>query len=155
MGFKCKTPQAIFFDLSLEQPDKTIKKISDLYININNFKKYVPKTMNFYLLSEKFPELVDIVGYEGVKMNPLPVSSVVFNRIVERGGKFYELFGWTKEQIIDRSQVIASSEAVVGTFLRYNMPKSIMIYTPTMLERAQVYSGKKQNDPLAIIIPKK
>ena len=69
--------------------------------------------------------------------------------------KFYELFGWSMNQIVSRSRVIASGEAIVGTFLRYNMPDSIMIYTPTMLERAQIYSGKHQDDPLAIIIPKK
>lgn len=33
------------------------------------------------------------------------------------------------------------------------MPDAIMIYTPTMFEKAQVYSGKHQDKPLAIIIP--
>ena len=47
------------------------------------------------------------------------------------------------------------SEAIVGIFLRYRMSDSIMGYTPTMLERAQIYSGKHQDDPLDIIIPKK
>lgn len=111
--------------------------------------------MKFSLLSDKYPELKDIIGYNGVVVDPLPVDRVVLERIIERGKKFYELFGWDEEKINQRSKVIASSEAIVGMFLRKNMYNSIMVYTPTMLERAQVYSGKHQDDPLAIIIPKK
>ena len=155
LGFKCNDPEAIFFDISLEQPDKTIYMIGDLKKNIENFCKYLPEGMKFSLLSEKFPELMDIIGYKGIVVDPLPVDDVILNRIIDRGKKFYELFGWSMEQIIARSRVIASGEAIVGTFLRYRMPDSIMVYTPTMLERAQIYSGKHQDDPLAIIIPKK
>ncbi len=155
LGFKCNNPEAIFFDISLEQPEKTIYMINNLNKNIENFCKYLPKEMKFSLLSEKFPELMDIIGYKGVVIDPLPVDDVVLNRIIDRGKKFYELFGWSMEQIIARSRVIASGEATVGTFLRHTMPNAIMIYTPTMLERAQIYSGKHQDDPLAIIIPKK
>lgn len=155
LGFKCNNPKAIFFDIALEQPEQTINMIDDLKCNINNFKKYVPSGMEFSLLSEEFPELMDIVGYHGIIIDPLPVDQIVFNRIVERGKKFYELFGWTLEKIEQRSKVIASSESVVGMFLRNRMPTAIMVYTPTMLERAQVYSGKHQNDPLAIIIPER
>ena len=156
LGFNVDKVSAIFFDLALEQPEKSIDKINDLKINIENFKKYIPNGINFSLLSEKFPELVDIIGYEGIELNPLPVSNTTLNRIIERGGKFYERFGWDEEKIIHRSKVIASSENIVGTFIRYNMPNSIMVYTPTMLERAQVYSGHKfETDPLAIIFPKR
>lgn len=155
LGFKCNVPEAIFFDISLEQPEKTIYMIDDLNKNIENFCKYLPEGMKFSLLSEKYPELMDIIGYKGIVIDPLPVDDVILNRIIDRGKKFYELFGWTMEQIIARSRVIASGEATVGTFLRHSMPNAIMVYTPTMLERAQIYSGKHQDDPLAIIIPKK
>ncbi len=155
LGFKCERPEVIFFDVALEQPQKTIHMLKDLHINIENAKSYVPKDVNFYLLSEVFPELMDIVGYEGVTVNPLPIPEIVLNRIIERGGKFYELFGWSEQQIIERSKIIASSEAIVGSFLRQHKPNAIMVYTPTMLERAQVYSGKRQNDPLMIIFPNK
>jgi hypothetical protein len=155
MGFKCEDPEAIFFDISLEQPEKTIYMIDDLNKNIENFCKYLPEGMKFSLLSEKFPELIDIIGYKGIAIEPLPVDDVILNRIIDRGKKFYELFGWSMEQIIARSRIIASSEATVGTFLRHRMSNAIMVYTPTMLERAQIYSGKHQNDPLAIVIPKK
>ena len=155
LGFKCNVPEAIFFDISLEQPEKTIYMIDDLNKNIENFCKYLPEGMKFSLLSEKYPELMDIIGYKGIVIDPLPVDDVILNRIIDRGKKFYELFKWTMEQIIARSRVIASGEATVGTFLRHSMPNAIMVYTPTMLERAQIYSGKHQDDPLAIIIPKK
>ncbi len=155
IGFSCLDPEAIFFDIALEQPEKTIYMLDDLNRNIVNFQKYVPKNMKFCLLSKKFPELMDIVGYSGITINPLPVDEIILNRIIDRGKKFYELFGWDMEKIIARSKVISSSEAVVGAFIRNRMPDAIMIYTPTMLERAQVYSGKKQDNPLAIIIPKK
>lgn len=155
LGFKCNDPEAIFFDISLEQPEKTIYMIDDLNKNIENFCKYLPEGMKFSLLSEKYPELMDIIGYKGIVIDPLPVDDVILNRIIDRGKKFYELFGWTMEQIIARSRAIASGEATVGTFLRHSMPNAIMVYTPTMLERAQIYSGKHQDDPLAIIIPKK
>lgn len=155
LGFKCDEPEAIFFDIALEQPEKTIYMLDDLNKNIENFKKHLPKGVKFTLLSEKFPILLDIIGYSGVIINPLPVDDIILDRIVERGKKFYELFGWSDKKILNRSKIIASSEAVVGMFLRQYMPDSIMLYTPTMLERAQVYSGKHQNDPLAIIIPKK
>lgn len=156
LGFNIVKTSAIFFDLALEQADKSINKIDDLKINIENFKKYIPKNIEFSLLSEKFPELLDIIGYKGIEINPLPVSNTVLNRIIERGEKFYERFGWDEEKIINRSKIIASSENIVGTFIRYNIPNSIMVYTPTMLERAQVYSGYKfETDPLAIIFPKR
>lgn len=54
-----------------------------------------------------------------------------------------------------RTKIIVSSESIIGSMIRHRNPNSIMLYTPTMLERAQIYSGKKQEDPLAIIIPKK
>ena len=156
LGFNIVKTSAIFFDLALEQADKSINKIDDLKINIENFKKYIPKNIEFSLLSEKFPELLDIIGYKGIEINPLPVSNTVLNRIIERGEKFYERFGWNKEKIINRSKIIASSENIVGTFIRYNIPNSIMVYTPTMLERAQIYSGYKfETNPLAIIFPKR
>lgn len=155
MGFDCEKPEAIFFDIALEQPEQTIYMLDDLAKNIENFKKYVPDDMKFSLLSEKYPELKDIIGYNGIIIEPLPVDKIIFDRINERGSKFYELFGWDSEKISKRSKVIASSEAVVGMFLRNNIENSIMVYTPTMLERAQVYSGKHQDDPLAIIFPKK
>ena len=155
LGFPCKEPSAIFFDIALEQPEKTVYMLSDLEKNIENFCKYIPDGMEFELLSNKFPELMDIIGYEGVIINPLPIDEIILKRIIERGEKFYKLFGWNEEKIIERSKVIASSEATVGTFIRNRMPNSIMIYTPTMLERLQVYSGKHQNNPLPILVPKK
>ncbi len=155
MGFRCERPKAIFFDIALEQPDKTILMLADLMTNIENFKKYVPEEIDFYLLSELFPELREIIGYKGIIIEPLPVNEKIMRRIVERGKKFYQLFGWTDEQILERSKVIASSEATVGAFLRQWDENSIMVYTPNMLERAQVYSGRRQNDPLMIIFPDK
>lgn len=155
LGFDCDKPEAIFFDIALEQPEKTIFMSDDLKKNIENFCKYIPKEMQFNVLSNKFPELMDIIGHTGIVTNPLPVDEVILNRVIERGKKFYELFGWNIEKIVERSKVIASSEATVGTFIRYRMPNSIMIYTPTMIERAQIYSGKHQDNPLAILVPKK
>lgn len=155
LGFNCQNPEAIFFDIALEQPEKTINMLGDLDKNIQNFCKYLPERMDFSLLSKKFPELMDIVGYQGIIIDPLPVDDSILNRIIERGGKFYQLFGWNKEKIINRSKIIASSEATVGNVIRYNMSNYIMVYTPTMLERAQVYSGKRQDDPLPIVFPKK
>ena len=115
----------------------------------------MPNNIKFELLSELFPAVFDTVGYWGIKMSPPPVSQTTLNRIIERGGKFYQLFGWDDKQIKERSLIIASSEALVGNTIRYAMPNSIMIYTPTMLERAQVYSGfQYKTDPLPIIFPK-
>lgn len=155
LGIPCKKPKAIFFDVAIEQPEKTLGEINDMKINIDNFKKYASSDIEFELLSEKFPFLKDVVGYSGIKISPLPVPQKVLERIIERGTKFYQLFGWTKKQIEDRSEIIASSEALVGNVLRNTMTNSIMIYTPTMLERAQIYSGLKfESDPLPIIFPK-
>ena len=155
MGFRCERPKAIFFDIALEQPEKTILMLADLKANIENFKKYVPEGIDFYLLSELFPELKEIVGYQGVIIEPLPVDEKIMRRIVERGKKFYQLFGWSDERILERSKVIASSEATVGAFLRQWNKNSIMVYTPNILERAQVYSGRQQDDPLMIVFPNK
>lgn len=155
IGIPSKPPRAIFFNIAIEQPEKTLEEIGDLKKNIENLKKHIPKGMIFELLSDLFPFLFETVGYKGIKINPLPVPQRTLNRIVERGAKFYKLFGWTKKQIKERSEVIASSEAIVGNTIRYSMPNSIMVYTPTMLERAQVYSGHKfETDPLPIIFPK-
>jgi len=154
-GFKTKKPKAIFFDVALEQANKTKYMIEDLKLNIENFKKYITPDIEYAKLSDIFPEIVDIIGYEGVIIDPLPVNDEIFYRVLERGRKFYELFGWTEEQIIHRTKIIVSSESIIGSMIRHRNPNSIMLYTPTMLERAQIYSGKKQEDPLAIIIPKK
>lgn len=154
-NFKVKKPKAIFFDLALEQPEKTILMLDDLEKNILNFKKYVPEEIEFVKLSDMFPELKDIIGYSGIITEPLLIQEDLLRRIIERGRKFYELFGWDEGKILERSKIIASSEAIVGSIIRRNMPNSIMLYTPTMLERAQVYSGMQQKNPLAIIVPKK
>lgn len=155
LGIPCKEPSAIFFDIAIEQPTKTLSEISDLKTNIQNLKKYMHAGMKFSLLSEVFPNLFDTIGYKGIKISPLPIPQKILDRITIRGGKFYEHFGWSKSKIQERSEVIASSEALVGNTIRYEMPNSIMIYTPTMLERAQIYSGMKyESDPLPIIFPK-
>lgn len=126
IGFICKNPEAIFFDIALEQPDKTIYMLEDLKQNIQNVKKYIPNGMKFSILSEKYPELKEIVGYYGVQINPLPVDNDILERIIERGKKFYNLFGWNIDKVIERSKIIASSESTVGTFIRHDMPKAIM-----------------------------
>ena len=154
-GFETLKPKAIFFDIALEQPEKTKFMIDDLKKNIDNFKSYLTSDIEFSLLSEEYPELMDIIGYDGIITVPLQVNDDVLKRVIERGKKFYQLFGWDNTKIENRSKVIVSSEAIVGTIIRYRMQNSIMLYTPTMLERAQVYSGRKQNDPLALIVPKK
>ena len=148
LGFKCRAPLAIFFDLALEQPEKTINELADLQININNLQKLIPSSMQYSVLSILFPVLKDIVGYAGITIDPLPTTQEVLQRIIERGRKFYQLFGWSEEQILKRSAIIACSEIVVGTVLYHEIPNSIMVYTPTMLERAQLYKD------LAIIFPK-
>lgn len=55
--------------------------------------------MEFSLLSEEFPELMDIIGYHGIVIEPLPVDEIILKRIIERGKKFYELFGWSLEKL--------------------------------------------------------
>lgn len=64
--------------------------LDDLEKNIENFKKYVPENMEFSLLSEEFPELMDIIGYHGIVIEPLPVDEIILKRIIERGKKFYD-----------------------------------------------------------------
>lgn len=130
-----------FFDVALEQPEKSMSQIEDLKKNIDNLKSYIPKGMSFKLLSELFPFLFDTIGYRGIKIQPYPVPQVTLDRIIERGEKFYKLFGWKSKQIRERSEVIASSEALVGNTIRYLMPNSIMVYTPTMLERRKFIQG--------------
>lgn len=41
--------------------------------------------MEFSLLSKEFPELIDIIGYHGIVIEPLPVDEIVLKRIIERG----------------------------------------------------------------------
>lgn len=157
-GFNLEKPLAVFFNIALEQADKIIENnlLGDLEININNFKKEVPEEIEFIRLSELIPEVIKEIGPKGAIFDPLPVPKEVFNRIVERGKKFYVLFGWGDEQIDKRSKIIASSESYVGNKLKNVLPTGIMLYTPTMLERAQVYSGFEYNsNPLPIIFPTK
>jgi len=158
LGFKCQKPLAIFFDLALEKPEKVINKnsLKELSINIKNLKANLPKIFEFKLLSELDESLTKKIGYEGIKEKDLRIPKEIFKRIIERGGKFYKLFGWSKQEIIERSRVIANSESLVGSFLGSNYKNNIMVYTPTMLERGAVYSGMKlKEDPLPIIYPKK
>ena len=155
IGFECENTEVIFFDLALEDPKKNLKKLDDLKKNINNAKKYLLKNMNFSLLSERFPILNDLIGYEGIKFEPLPIDDKTFERIVERGKKFYQLFGWSNKKVIERTKIISSSEYIVGLFLKENIKNGIMVYTPTMLERAQIYLGGEKHDNIPIVFPNK
>ena len=155
-GFKLEKPLAIFFDIALEQADKIIENglLGDLQTNISNFRQVVPEEIEFIKLSDLIPQVITEVGPKGVIFDPLPVPIEVYDRIFERGKKFYILFGWDDTKIEKRSKTIASSESFVGYKLRDVLPTGIMLYTPTMLERAQVYSGFEYNsNPLPIIFP--
>lgn len=157
-GFVCEKPLAIFFDIAIEQPDKVLVAdgLRELEINIQNFKKYLPREVCFTKLSELNKELFRHIGYRGLTSNLLHIPNKTFRRIVERGKKFYRLFDWSEQEIIKRSKIIATSEAMVGEYLKYKFPNGIMVYTPTMLERGAVYSGMNfTTDPLPVIFPKK
>ena len=54
--------------------------------------KNVPENMEFSLLSKEFPELIDIIGYHGIVIEPLPVDEIVLKRIIERGKNFINYF---------------------------------------------------------------
>lgn len=54
-----------------------------------------------------------------------------------------------------RTKIIVSSESIIGNMIRHRKPNSIMLYTLTILAREQIYFGKKQEEPFAIIISKK
>ena len=127
--------------------------MKDLNQNILNFQRRLPSNIKFIKLSSR-TELLEAIGFKGNEgLSNIPKE--VFDRIIERGKKFYELFDWNEEQILKRSKIIASSEAFVGDWLRDAFPSGIMVYTPTMLERGAVYSGMKwETDPLPIIFPK-
>lgn len=158
LGFYCEKPLAIFFDIAIEQANKVLAEggLEDLEKNIININNYLPKDIKFARLSKLSSSLFNKIGYKGVVSDSLPIPASTFNRIVERGEKFYQLFGWTDKEVIERSGVIATSEALVGDYLKKKYPRGIMVYTPTMLERGAVYSGMHFNtDPLPIIFPKK
>lgn len=158
LGFYCESSLAIFFDVAIEQPEKVIPSggLKDLEINIKNLKAKLPRNVRFIRLSELNRKLFKKIGYSGVVSDPLPIPTDVFDRIVERGKKFYKLFGWTEARVIERSKIIATSEAMVGAYLKRHYPNGIMVYTPTMLERGAVYSGMEfTTNPLPIIFPKK
>lgn len=158
LGFCCESPLAIFFDIAIEQAEKVLESngLRDLDVNIKNLKSSLPQKVRFIKLSQLSKKLFTEVGYKGVIENPPPIPQFTFKRIVERGKKFYQLFGWTDDQIVERSKIIATSEAMTGEYLKRKFSTGIMIYTPTMLERGAVYSGMNFNtNPLPIIFPRK
>lgn len=158
LGFLCETPLAIFFDLALEQYDKIVANdcLSDLERNIENLKQMLPGGVDFKKLSDLDESLKEKIGYAGYRWDKLLIPQQNFDRIVKRGKKFYDLFGWSEEKIRERSLIIANSESLVGDYLKQNYKTGMMIYTPTMLERGAVYSGFGfKNDPLVVIFPRK
>lgn len=157
LGFEVEDPLAVFFDLAVEEYDQVVSNnaLADIEENIKNLKRYLPTHFRFIRLGD-YGILKQEIGYRGIQLHKLPIPEKTLKRIIERGYKFYKLFGWTKEQVRERSLTIACSEALVGDFLRQELPRGIMIYTPTMLERGAVYSGMSfDSDPLPIIFPKK
>lgn len=158
LGFHCEKPFAIFFDVAIEQADKVLTAggLGDLEINIRNLKRYLLPGVEFSKLSSLDRNLFETIRYKGIVFDPLPIPQEIFQRIVERGKKFYQLFGWSDEDVVKRSKIVATSEALVGEYLKKTYPRGIMIYTPTMLERGAVYSGMNfETDPLPIIFPQK
>jgi hypothetical protein len=149
-------PLAIFFDLAIEQytEERSAVMLHELDNNIINFKKKIPIDFDFIKLSDN-SDLFNVIGYKGINIEPLPIPQKLFERIVERGSKFYKHFGWDNSKIEYRSRIIASSESIVGQFLKKQYPNGIMVYTPTMLERAAVYSGLDYlTNPLPVVFPR-
>lgn len=155
LGFVVDNPLAIFFDLALEQYDLLVKEngVQDLETNIANLKKIAPPGVSFLRLSD-MGTLEKEIGYRGLKGCSFDKTEIL-DRIVERGKKFYKLFGWTDEQIKERSTIVANSEHRVAQFLKDEFPHGIMVYTPTMLERAEIYSSKIDAEQIPILFPQK
>lgn len=151
-------PLAILFDLALEQFDKIVgvdPSLASLDINSDNLKRILPGCFDYMRLSD-VAELRDAVGFGGLNLPDLPIPTQLFDRIVNRGSEFYQQFGWTPDQVLQRSWTVSCSEAVVGAYLRGNLPNSILIYTPSMLERAALYSGMAyRTAPLPYVVPLK
>lgn len=156
MGFYVEKPLIIFFDLALEQYDKIVmeNKLCDLNVNIKNIVSILPTNGVFYKLSD-YQYLLDEVGYKGITLDTLPITENLFNRILERGRLFYQLFKWSNKDIYNRTLTVVSSEAVVGKYLKAIIKNGVMLYTPKMLERAYIYSGLDlESNPLPVIFPK-
>lgn len=155
LGIELAT-KAIFFDIAVERfNDLKLSDqdwIHDLQNNYYDLLNKVPFNFETTRLSSH-TELMSRIGYEGIA-NKDAVPNEVYNRILERGRKFYLHFGWDEEQIKERTDIVVGSESYVGNWLRKEYPHSIMLYIPTMLERLYIYSGHNyKTDPLAVICP--
>jgi len=153
-------PLGLFFDVAVENHQKVVKNngLSDLNINFENLKKEATKLSFPFIFQKisKIPELFEKIGYQGIICGPLPISRASYSRILERGRKFYQLFGWTEKEVVFRTKVIARSEYLVGKWLRKEIMPAILVYTPTMLERGEIYSGRQlATNPFPAYFPRK
>lgn len=146
-----------FSDLLLENYDKLIgtnyRKDLDL-----NYQDFVDKVINasqgeieVQKLSD-LPTLSKVIGEKGIEQGGLGVPEDIFERVYNRNLVFYkENLGWSDEEVLYRSQVLARCYSYMGDVFRKLDNNNIMIWTESAYERGIMYSGIDLEHPIPIL----
>lgn len=160
-GFKVRG-EVMFSDLLLENYEQLLE--TDYRENLkSNFKEFkeifnnkdYDKLIRVRLLSD-IESIKKTIGETGITEGNLGISKQTFDLVFKRNLVFYqEKLGWNEKEVLKRTEVLARCYSFMGSEFRKIWPQGIMFWTESAYERASMYSGTNELNPLAVIFPKK
>ncbi len=154
-GFNCYS-EAIFSDLALENNNKlTTSDFLDLEENFNDLVLYT-KNVNPSIQTLKLSEIgkcKNRIGYGGTEHGKIPLDENEIKGTVWRSISLYKgILGWTDDEIINRTDVLARSCAVMGEEIKKTNKNCIMVMTESIYERGRLYNSTSK---IPIFYPRK
>ena len=152
----------LFSDLLLENYEK-LQKIDykgELKNNYKEFQEMIKQQpardiLESKLLSE-IPSFNKKIGEKGITSGPLGISKKVYLQVLERNKVFYKnQLGWSEEEVVSRTQVLARSYSFMGKEFKKISPKGIMFWSESAYERGRMYQGEGEDPLIPIIYPRK
>ena len=153
---------AFFSDLLLENLDKLINTdyLKDLGANYSEFEKLFNDLDKDNLIEVKklssISELKTSIGVKGITDGGLGIPPEVYEIVYTRNLVFYkEKLGWGDQRVKERTEILARCYSFMGKIFKNYFLNGIMFWTESAYERARMYNGMDQENPIPIIFPLK